>query len=292
MAELLPRLFNLCREAQSTAARAAFGLPLAPNWQVALRQEILRENVVKLCLKWPSLLSDIPAVALPRDWLAGGASVRAAVFGDTGHMPATYREFTAFLETQAGIAHWSGYWTRLKNCFAPGRGMPVRRSFRSRLPGKMSFTRQKPLKTRSPRVRRSIRSCKHVERKHEGSRVRLWSRDGGGFTMRLRLPDLGDDLQEAAAPAAGARYRPGSAEALYGVSVPDVEDGMRHRIFERITPTDHLLAQWRRTRPVCLRALPRRERRSAWRRLLLDPFSTHAYRSRSHPLPDWSLRDA
>ena len=91
-AALLPRLFNLCREAQGTAARAAFGLPPNPDWAEALRREIIREHVVKLCLKWPGLLS-MPSLALPRDWQSGGPDLRAALFGVAGRMPRTPSEF-------------------------------------------------------------------------------------------------------------------------------------------------------------------------------------------------------
>ena len=62
-AALLPRLFNLCRVAQGIAAEAALGLAVEPGWKKALRQEILREHALKLCLKWPGLVS-LPPVAL------------------------------------------------------------------------------------------------------------------------------------------------------------------------------------------------------------------------------------
>lgn len=102
-ADLLPRLFNLCRVAQGIAARAAFGLPLSPEWRTELRREILREHVVKLCLKWPGSLSQ-PAVGLPRDWAAGGADPRLSLFGNAGELPNTPEEFEHFLQESHGIA--------------------------------------------------------------------------------------------------------------------------------------------------------------------------------------------
>jgi hypothetical protein len=49
-AELLPRLFNLCRMAQGCAARLALGLPDGGPGPVA---EIIRDHVMKLCVTLP-----------------------------------------------------------------------------------------------------------------------------------------------------------------------------------------------------------------------------------------------
>ncbi|MCP1198365.1 hypothetical protein [Notoacmeibacter sp. MSK16QG-6] len=47
-AALLPRIFNLCRTAQSVAARLAFGLPLDDGAQADLKEEILKEHRLRL----------------------------------------------------------------------------------------------------------------------------------------------------------------------------------------------------------------------------------------------------
>lgn len=62
---LLPRLFNLCSGAQAQAMALALGLPLPDP--AALRLEILRDHMLKLCVIWPRLLGLTPH--LPPDWL-------------------------------------------------------------------------------------------------------------------------------------------------------------------------------------------------------------------------------
>lgn len=226
VAELLPRLFNLCRVAQGTAARAAFGLPLSSDWQEALRKEILREHVVKLCLKWPSLLS-MPSVALPRDWAAVGASVRVAMFGKTGHMPATHPEFTAFLETRSGIAP---VLSAIAHLFAPAQA--CRPAFPIATPDSI-FART---------AQENSVSARHVAhpvlRGIEATLGRgpLWSATALAVDLEMcldgRLPPASLTPGRAVIPA---------ARGYYGISAR-IEQG-RVAAFERVTPTDHLLAK-------------------------------------------------
>lgn len=61
VAELLPRLFNLCRAAQGTAARMALGLPETGTDPMA---EIIRDHMLKLCVTLPRAFGQAP-VTIP-----------------------------------------------------------------------------------------------------------------------------------------------------------------------------------------------------------------------------------
>lgn len=61
VADLLPRLFNLCRMAQGIAARMALGLPHDED-RPALTAEILRDHLIRLSVTLPPLLG-LPARA-------------------------------------------------------------------------------------------------------------------------------------------------------------------------------------------------------------------------------------
>ncbi|MDE4099997.1 hydrogenase expression/formation protein HupK [Phaeobacter gallaeciensis] len=224
-AELLPRLFNLCRVAQGTAARAAFGLPLQPGWQAALRAEILRDHVLKLCLKWPGLLS-IPAIALPRDWMADAAALRGAVFGPARRLPDTYAGFRAFLETPDGVAPVLRAIARL---FASGEAC------RPALPVSTPET------VFDAGAQENSVAGRHAEHpvlrgiEAEIGRGPLWSAAAVAF-------DLEACLDGTLAPS---QFDPGqavvpAARGFYGVTAR-VDKG-RVAALERIIPTDHLLA--------------------------------------------------
>lgn len=61
-AELLPRLFNLCRAAQTVAAHLALGLPVAAD----PLPEIVRDHKLKLCILLPRSFG-LPPVTIPAD---------------------------------------------------------------------------------------------------------------------------------------------------------------------------------------------------------------------------------
>ncbi len=96
---LLPRLFNLCRGAQSAAVRAAIGLSVERDY---IANDILRDHLVKLYVTWPGFL-DMPPSALPEDWSGGGEALLRAVFG-AAHAPRTPQEFTIFLRNETASA--------------------------------------------------------------------------------------------------------------------------------------------------------------------------------------------
>ncbi|MFD1343860.1 hydrogenase expression/formation protein HupK [Litorisediminicola beolgyonensis] len=224
-AELLPRLFNLCRVAQGTAARAAFGLPLAEGWQEALRAEILREHVVKLCLKWPGLMSR-PAVALPPVWQTDMGALSEAVFGEGRAVPRDIESFEDWLAQGQGAAPVLG---AIGALFAPGEGArPV-----LPLTDESSVFSSVPQENSVP-----ARHARHpllagIEARW--GRGPLWSATG----VLLDLAALLDGRMPPATLASGRAVVP-AARGLYGVRAT-VERGVVTR-FERVTPTDHLLA--------------------------------------------------
>lgn len=224
-AALLPRVFNLCRVAQGIAARAAFGLPLDADWQDALLAEILKEHVVKLCLKWPALMS-LPAIALPSDWMTGGASLRAALFGETWRMPHNHSEFPAFLGRSCGIA-------------------PVLAGIAKRFAGGEACRPVLPRATPDGMFAPGPQENSVAARQADHPVLRAIERDTGRgplWSAAAVAYDLEACLDGGLAPARLAPERAvvPAARGYYGVSAR-VEDG-RVAAFARITPTDHLLA--------------------------------------------------
>ncbi|WP_135449977.1 HupK protein [Tabrizicola caldifontis] len=84
-ADLLPRLFNLCRGAQAMAARLSLGLPATDD----PRAEILRDHRLKLCVMLPRAFGldpiPLPEPTRPHQPLAlPGAMDAAALLGPEG----------------------------------------------------------------------------------------------------------------------------------------------------------------------------------------------------------------
>ncbi|MGP3697598.1 HupK protein [Rhodobacter sp. NSM] len=196
-AELLPRIFNLCPMAQTTAMRLAFGLePLARG---TLEHEIGREHRLKLSVIWPGMLGlavdptgDLPDLPLPRDldgWLA-----RHPLF------------------------------SRIAECFGPGEAvadLPALPAGAAMIPGAYD---------NSPAARREAHPTLAAVAARWG-RGPLWRAMG-------RLADRGTPPAPllltdgtAVVPAARGTY------ALRGRAEHGVISA-----FERMTPTDHLVA--------------------------------------------------
>ena len=221
-AALLPCLFNLCREAQGIAARAVFGLPLGEGWQAALRAEVLREHVVKLCLKWPDLLS-MPAVPLPRNWQVNADALRAAVFGASGEMPNDISVLPRAGDAVNPILR------AIADRFAPGEAV------RNTLPaaGLVDMFEGRPLENSVAARHLAHPVMQSIEARW--GRGPLWSAVAVlidiDAVLRGNLPPLQITEGEALVPA---------ARGLYGVRA-SVKNGAV-TAFERVTPTNHLLA--------------------------------------------------
>ena len=78
VARLLPALFGLCRSVQETALALALDQP-APD-PAAMRRDMIRDHLAKLCLHLPRRLG-LPVQPLPTGWAEGGAALHQAVQG-------------------------------------------------------------------------------------------------------------------------------------------------------------------------------------------------------------------
>lgn len=226
VAELLPRLFNLCRVAQGAAARAALGLALDTGWQEALHREILREHMAKICLKWPALMSR-PALPLPRDWMSGSAEARQALFGPAAGMPQQAAGLPAFLAQATGIAPTLRAMSQL---FHPGEA--CRTALPHAAPKTVFLAHAQENSVGARRAKHPV--LRHVATTH--GRGPLWS----ALAIAYEL----DALLAGARPRLWQRPDGAVIEAargLYGITAT-IEDG-RVTAFDRITPTDHLTAK-------------------------------------------------
>jgi len=237
-ADVLPRLFNLCREAQALAARAAFGLPATPDWQEALRREILRAHVAKLAIQWPALLEVAP-LPLPRDWQSNTDRLRVTLFGGAREMPRTPDGFERFLLTGEGVAPLLD---ALSRYFAPGAAC------REELP---CVTPETVFLDTPQDNSLAARHAAHPVMQDIAARIGrgpLWA----ATALCIDLDGLLDgDLPEATL-APGRAVVP-AARGVYGVNA-DVRDG-RVAAFTRVTPTDHLLRRGG-VMQQCLASLP------------------------------------
>ncbi len=224
VAALLPRLFNLCRSAQGAAVEAALGRTADES---GIAQEVLRDHLLKFHVTWPAFFG-LPPCPLPDDWAAGGAALRQAVFGPAGKAPVTAADFFAFLESEAGYAP---VLKRIDGCFAPGEAAAeglelvtpekiwttggVDNSVASRVAALPAMAGIAEARGRGPLWRAAARLF-DIERVIEGDLPRVVS----------------SELGEAVVPA---------ARGSYGVRI--ATEGGLVSAFQRITPTDHLLAE-------------------------------------------------
>lgn len=215
VAELLPRLFNLCGAAQGQAARLALGLS---QGGVAARHEILRDHLAKICLIWPKLLG-LPPRPLPAAWAEGGTALQDWIWG--GAMP---ERLAAFLVTGAGVAPLL---SELARHFSPGEAVAELPA----LADPMVLSAQE----NSPAGRVADAALM-------GQAELLWGR-GPLWRALGRIIDL----HRLAATPYPAELRPdgtavvAAARGAYAFAAR-AEEG-RVRAFTRVTPTDHLLAQ-------------------------------------------------
>lgn len=224
-ADLLPRLFNLCRTAQQIAARAAFGLPVGDHWQSDLRAEIMREHVLRLCLKWPAALN-LAALPLPRAWQSAPSCTRLALFGREERFATSGENLQDRLASEIGIYPML---RAIALLFPPGVGT------RGAMPPVVADTFfQSRHCENSVAVRHaSHATMQYVERRY--GRGPLWSAVG----VILDLETLLGGAELSLHCTQGAAIVP-AARGLYGVRAT-ILNGRVAR-FARVTPTDHLLA--------------------------------------------------
>ncbi|MCA1334142.1 hydrogenase expression/formation protein HupK [Pseudooceanicola marinus] len=118
---LLPRIFALCRNAQTAAVQGALGRLDAATVQPALRgiaEEMLRDNLLKFLQSWPRLLGltprDLDLLHAPPDWIA------LSLFGSAGRLPTRPADMAAFLGSGQGIAP---VLAGIDAAFGPGEGV-------------------------------------------------------------------------------------------------------------------------------------------------------------------------
>ncbi|SHF36572.1 hypothetical protein SAMN05444279_13115 [Ruegeria intermedia] len=223
-AELLPRLFNLCRAAQAAATRLALGLPLAEGWQDGLHQEILRDHLMRLFVTWPARLGR-GASAPPAGWNDDAGVAARAVFGPAARAPETPGALSDFLASGHGVAP---VLARIGGAFATGEAaadLPV----------------VSPDTALTPSAVENSVAARHAD--NPALRA-LANRHGRGPLWRAaaRLYDiaacLNGTLPAPATPAPGGALVP-AARGLYAVRA-EARHG-RVTAFARVTPTDHLL---------------------------------------------------
>lgn len=225
-AALLPRLFNLCRTAQATAARLAFGLPLPDRSGADLTSEVLRDHLIKFYLKWPGLFGRAP-MPLPPEWADGSRALRRDLFGPAERMPSTPGAFASFLAAGSGVA---GVLDLIDQCFAAGEavaaGLP--------LPDTINML--------TARATENSVAARHAA--HPVMRAIADEKGCGPFWRAVaRAYDLEACLDQALPQpltlAEGTAIVPATRGAYSMTAL--VSDGVVAE-FARVTPTDHLLA--------------------------------------------------
>ncbi|MBD3787271.1 MAG: hypothetical protein IE922_09925 [Sphingomonadales bacterium] len=218
VAALMPRIFNLCGQAQGLAARLAMGLEGGlEGGATDARREILRDHLAQLCLHWPQALGLAPR-ALPEDWAAGGAALEHWLWG--GDRPA---DLAGWLASGRGVAP---VLAAIAAAFGPGEAI----ADLPPLSDPMALIAQE----NSPAGRVADDPLMQAAAAAFG-RGPLWRALGRGL-------DLARLCHNAPRPA---RLAPGlavveAARGSYALSV-GVEAG-RVTALTRVTPTDHLIA--------------------------------------------------
>lgn len=217
VAELLPRLFNLCRHAQGAAARMALGLG-APDL-AALAREIRAEHRLRLTLFLPRALGLTP-LALPHD------VPDRALFGGRS-FPTSGAELTEFLESGQGLAP---VLSALAARFAPGEGVA---------PGLPGVTADSALKASAQENSAAARHAGHAAMRHIEAtygRGPLWRIVGRMIDMEA----AGRGILPAPRMIGPGTAMVPSARGVYTL-LAEVDAG-RVAALKRVTPTDHMLA--------------------------------------------------
>lgn len=206
VAELIPRLFNLCRAAQRVAVRAALGLPVTPQDLEAAAQEIRREHELRLAVLLP-LAFGLPAGRAPTAF------------------PATPEEYELFMLSDAPLA---ALLRRIGRAFGPGLAVAVRP-----FPNANTVMNMGALDNSVAARVADDPVMRHVEaRCGRGPLWRVVAR-----AVELRRCDQGWQPWPV---RHGASVVVPAARGAYAVTAVVCES--RVETFHRITPTDHLLA--------------------------------------------------
>ncbi|NNF71324.1 MAG: hydrogenase expression/formation protein HupK [Rhodobacteraceae bacterium] len=224
-ADLLPRLFNLCRAAQALAVHRALGLLVSDDLKDELRREILRDHLLKLSVSLPAQFGAGPR-ALPPDWATDPISVALALFGAPAAPPATAEDFESFL---TGGTATGALLNQIDQCFAKGEAATgILEPFTRSAPNDVSPAEN------SVAGRHSLQPVmRHIAETR--GRGPLWRATARIYDIAA---SLNDRLPVAVTDDAGRIFVPATRGA-YAVSAQS-ENGVV-TAFARITPTDHLL---------------------------------------------------
>lgn len=225
VADLMPRLFNLCRAAQSLAVRMALGLGGETD-MAALRREIIRDHVLRLAVVLPGRFGQAP-VSLPAGWQSGEAGLGPALFGPAGRLPDTPEDFDTYLASGAGLA---GLWGRIAAIFGPGEATTPD------LPFVSAATATDPAATVENSCALRVASHPVVADLARRGRGPFWRVVARAYDLQ-RLLDGGS--LDPASPAPGTAIVP-ATRGLYAVTAR--HEGDTVSALERVTPTDHLRA--------------------------------------------------
>ena len=214
--EILPRLFNLCRVAQSVAIREALRLLVTEDDFEALRVEILTDHAQKLLVMYPRALGLAPMCAMPKR----ADDIRNCVFGGFTSLR-TDRDFAAFLESGQGAA-------------------PVLQAIYANFGPGVAVTEEFPLSFRSSGAIENSAAARHQD--HPVMRF-LERVHGRGMLWRCFARLLDIERFSARAPnaerSADGWVRVPTARGAYFVRA-EARDGVLTKL-NRITPTDHML---------------------------------------------------
>lgn len=223
VAVLLPRVFNLCRAAQSMAATLALGLPAAPQ---TIKTEIIRDHLMKLCIAWPRLVG-ADRVPLPQGWQSGDMTAVLALTGpyDVNQISG----FEALLEAAPIGRTLAGIRDRFAPFEAAVEMLPM--------PNDASLFAARPAALENSVAARHAAHPVMVHIEDMFGRGPFWRASARLFDLmgaaegRLPAPRL----------AAPGRAAVPAARGTYGVAA-DVDGFGNVATIQRITPTDHLMA--------------------------------------------------
>lgn len=222
VAELIPRVFNLCAAAQAEAVRLALGLPQIP---LGRDQEIRREHRLRLAIILPTRLGMAP---LPPE--------RAALLAGMPEDANDPSGFENWLQSGRGAG---AVLARVAALFAPGEAcaeLPLMQDdFAWGTPASGTPTFEAPAVDNSVAARQAAHPLMRY----------VFERWGPGPLWRVlaRVVDLAqsaaENLPVSASSQGGWAIVP-AARGRYGVRARHIGGVITE--FERVTPTDHLLA--------------------------------------------------
>lgn len=227
VADLLPRLFNLCRAAQGMAARLALGIPNTDETDV-LRQEILRDHVLRLTMILPGHFGCGP-IRLPGGWQSGGAELAETLFGPAKRLPDTPQTFDAYRRSDQGMSTLFG---QVAEMFRANEAVTAQ----------LPFVSLETALDPTARVENSCAFRVHLhpvvaDIEHRHGRGPYWRVVARAYDLQAILD--GTPLV-AHSPAPGVAHV-SATRGMYAVRAST--EGGTVTAFSRVTPTDHLQAK-------------------------------------------------